>query len=291
MKTPILILVAFAITVLNAVAATTFKVLPSFGPPANAASFQAYALDAAVKIKSSGTLPTGAPNGPTDARFLPSVGADDLMTTTTAAFYRGVFSPPSPYNNERGGTVWWWIEVTAGTGETVSLADIAVTLNSSDSGNVLGKTVTFTGTFYSPTSPGILADGTEVTSGPASQQVKRVIVGVASVSFSVGTSGDVQAVRDFIGQANWSTRTVVTAKGASSSLVLNRIMPTLKVSNSGGRLLLSRENNGDPVSYEIQKSAALGASAVWSSAGIISPGVTNDMGSVASGAGFIRYKP
>ena len=275
----------------DASGAVAIKLIPSFGPPSYDVSYQSYALSGAVAIKATGTLPVGAPNpnSPTDARLLTQVAAEDLMTTVSAAFHRGVFNPTPPYQNARGGTVYWWIEATAAAGETVSLADVTVVLRSSDSGNILGKMVSFTGTSYAPTAPGIMADGTEVTSGPATQQVKRVIVGVASTSFSVSSAADVQAVRDFIAQAAWSTTATITAKGSSSSLVLAKVMPTLSLTRMGNRFFLDASNNGDPISYEIRRSTNLVS---WTSFGIIRAGMTNDLGLVATNPPpfFITYK-
>lgn len=275
-------------------AAIAVRIIPLFGPPQNAASYLGYATNAINLIKIDGVLPAGERTSPTDARLLQLVAPEDLMTTTSLPFYRGVFYPVAPWNNERGGTVWWWVEVIANEGETVSLADISIVLSSSDPGNVLGKTVAFNGTgvAYSSTALGIQVDGSEINSGPADQQVKRVIVGIGSKSFPVSSATDVQIIRDFLNQfTNWRTTSMVTVKGITNTLVLSRAPPILKAIKVGDRFLVIAENNGDPTSYGLQASATLGNSAVWNFVGTIQAGQTNDMVLVSSPSLFVRYTP
>ena len=247
--------------------ATTIKikVLPSFGPTQQASSFATYATDAVTAIK-AGTLPV-----------LKTVTPENLMTHPDGV-----------------GTVWWWLDVTADLGETLSLADVSGLFTSSDSGNVLGKVVSLEGTAYSPLAPGIRADGSEVTSGPANQQVKRVIVGIGSKSFPVSSSNDEQAVKDYLNQfPNWRMTGMVSAKGVTTTVVLQKAPPKLMATMAGeGRLfMVSAEDNGDPMSYGIQSSLTLGSSEVWSSAGSIKAGQTLVLGQASGTARFVRYAP
>ena len=276
-------------------AAVTIRMMPSFGPPQLATSFLSYATNAIYLIKTTGMLPMGEKASTIDARLLQHIVPEDLMTTISLPFYRGVFFPTAPWNNERGGTIWWWIEVMANAGETVSLADISVVLSSSDSGNVLGKTVSFggAGIVYSPTALGIQADGSEITSGLANQKVKRIIVGIGSKSFPVSSMIDVQTVKDYIFQfSNWKTTCIVTIKGISSSSFLVKMPPVLRALQVGDKFLVIAESNGDPMSYGLQTSVTLGSPAVWNSAGIIRAGQTNDVRLVKDHpALFVRYTP
>jgi len=273
----------------------TFRVIPSFGPPQNSSSFLGYAANAVSLIKITGTLPIGERTSPTDACLIQHIMPEDLMTTTSLPFYRGVFSTITPWNNERGGTVWWWVEVTANEGETVSLSDISMVLSSSDFNNILGKTVSYSGSniTYSVTSPGIKVDGSEITSGLANQQVKRVIVGIGSKSFPISSTANVLAVRDFINKfPNWRTTSMAIVKGITNTSILLKMPPSLRVVKAGDRFLVTAENNGDPIGYELQTSVILGSSGVWNSVGTIWAGQTNDMGAIQDYSTlFVRYAP
>lgn len=260
--------------------AATHKLLPSAGPTKSSQFFAAYAQNASDTIKATGTLPDGEPSSPTDARLLQDIMPENLMTHPDGI-----------------GTIWWWEVLTAGEGETVALADISMVLSSSDPNNILGKTEAFSGTEvgYSPISPGIRADGSEIISGPANQQAKRVIVGVGSKSFPVSSASSVQTVRNYLNSfPNWTITSMVTAKGATDTLTLalSKAPPRLIAQRSGARFLVIAEDNGDPTSYELQSATSL-SSAVWNPAGSISAGQTNDVTSSvqASSAFFIRLAP
>ena len=246
--------------------AAIIKVLPSFGPTQASPQFAAYAADAVVTIKATGTLSV----------LLSHVTPENLTTRSDGI-----------------GTVWWWLDVTADLGETLSLADVSGLFTSSDSGNVLGKVVSLEGTAYSPLAPGIRADGSEVTSGPANQQVKRVIVGIGSKSFPVSSSNDEQAVKDYLNQfPNWRMTAMVTAKETIVTVILSKAQPKLMAVVAGDRLMVSAEGNGDPVSYRVQSSPTLGPSAVWTAVGSIKAGQTVDLGPTSSGTAlFVRYGP
>lgn len=289
-----MLLLVMGLAVFTGQAAIMIRIIPSFGPPQKATSFMGYATNAVSLIKTTSTLPVGERAYPMDAGLLQHVVPEDLMTTTTVPFHRGVFSPTTPWNNERGGTIWWWVEITTSEEEEISLADISVVVGSSDPGNILGKTVSFdgAGVVYSSTSLGIQTNGLEITSGPASQQVQRVIVGIGSKSFPVSSMTDVQTVRDYIFQfSSWKTMIVVNTKGTSASLALFKLPPILRAIKSGDRFLVIAESNGDTMNYTLQTSAAL-SSAVWNSAGRIQAGQTNDMGLIQDRPMFfIRYAP
>lgn len=262
------------LTNLNAV---TFKILPSPGPTKNSEVHAKYLENGANTIKTTGTLPTGTPASPAEARLLTSITADNFIT----------------WSDGLGGTIWWWLEVTAGEGETTSLVDVSGIISSPDPDNILGKTVTFVGTGYSPTAPGIRADGSEVTSGPANQQVKRLIVAIGSKSFPVTSTAEAQGVRDWIAQfPNWSTTLVVTAKGATASLTLKKGQPVLKAMRTGGKFIVTAANNGDLATYGLQTVTALGNPSWWKPAGTIRAGQSVDLGLIDEySALFVRYAP
>ncbi len=246
-------------------AAVTIKVLPSAGPTQASPQFATYAADAVTKIK-AGTLPV-----------LTTVTPEDLMTRPNGV-----------------GTVWWWVDATAGPEETITLADISGLFTSSDSRNVLGKVISLEGTTYTSLALGIKTDGSEVTSGPANQQVKRVIVGIGSKSFPVSSSDGEQAVRDYLnGFSGWQMTAMVTVGKTTVTASLLKTPPklTARVVGEGRLLMVTAEDNGDPNSYGLQSSLTIGSSATWIAAGSIKAGQTLILGPASSTARFVRYAP
>lgn len=197
--------------------AATIKISPTFGSPTDTA----FVLSAINAAKNGIPLPGG---------ILSFVTPNHLMT-----------------KNDGVGAILWVVDVTAISGETVSLTDVKAVLSSTDSGDLFGKIASFEGASYSPSAPGIRIDETEITSGPASQQAKRIIVGIWSKSFTVGSSRDEQSVRDwFFAFSNWSTIATVTAGGASVRAVLRKMPPPLIVSlSSTNTIKVFAVNNGD----------------------------------------------
>ena len=226
----------------------TLKVIPSFGPALNSPDFPAYAANAKSKLKATGTLPKGTPSSPTDARLLERMTPENLMT----------------WGNGTGGTVWWWHIATG----KVSLGGIVVTLRSGDPGNILGKMVSFSGSSYSELAPGIRTNGSEITSGPASQEVEgRVIVGVGSKSFTVNSSADALEVRNWFFQFDkWSLSDEFSFGGKTETFVLRKTPPSVSSPQGGTGFIVIAENNGDPRSYGVQLAPTVDGP--WNSAGV-----------------------
>ena len=270
--------------------AVTIQVIPSDGGPQYANSFNPYGLDAIAQIEADGTLQSGPRSGPTEARFSPNLTIEGLMTTVPQMyFYWGIFNPLAPYNLEYGSTKWTWIVVTAGPGETVSLADLSVTISSSPQGNILGKTVSFSATnTYAPLAPGYLADGTKITSGPASQQVKKLIVGVGFKSFAMTSPTSVQDAKTWwYAHSDFDATVVATAKGQTTTFVLDRAKPRLTGFVSSGRFMVRAEANGDPNTYAVQSSTDFQN---WTMIESIRAGQTNNVSAILSGQSlFVRY--
>lgn len=274
-------------------AAIVVRLLPIFGPPKNDPSFTAF-MSNAVKTVKSGFVSYGDRTGPTDVKLMQNIGANDLLTTATASFYRGVFNPAGVWAGSRGGTVWWFVDATT-DGDNLSLADMTIILSSSDSDNVLRKTVSFTvGDAYSPFAPGIHADGSEVTSGPANQQVKRVIVAIGSPSFPVSNDSDVKAVGDYLNQfPNWRTTAMLSMRGTSTSASLSKGLPMLSAfrNPANNHFIVKAEANGDTTTYNLQASTSLGKDGVWDKVGTIRAGETLDLGEVKASTLFVQYMP
>ncbi len=279
------------------VQAASFKVeiLPSFGPTQSSPSFSAYALGAVAILKDGvGIFPYTARVGPTDVRGLTHVSPEDFMSSTVP-FYRGVFSPTAPWNNEKGGTVWWWLRVTATDGGTVSLADVIVKL-SSFSDNSLGKDTTFVSSSYTPTAIGITAGGQTITTGSASQEARVIAVAVGSRSFPVGNLDDVQVVRNYQAQFGnaWNTTCSVTVGATTVTKVLGVVppsttaMPKLAITRSPSATSLVVESNGNPALFVLQSTATIGGA--WVDGGTVSAGQSMTLVS-STGNKFYRLKP
>lgn len=292
----VFLVVFMSFQALAAEAIYNIKLVPSFGPPPHAGSFEGYTLGAVARIKDTGGLPTGDRSSVTDARIATWVAPEDLITSPDPLdFYRGNFNVASPWNSQRGGTIWWWIIVSANGSETVALSDLTVVLASFDPQNSLGKTTTFLNNSYTSTAIGVNADGSMVTSGSASQRVKRVIVGVGQKSYTAKTAADVTEIRNYIGQfgKNWGISCEVKVGGSSNSAILTGTptqvvvvaKPKLSIVNVAGKATLVVENNGNASFYFIQSAAKVG-------------GPYSDFMSVKAGdsvplnsPGFFRYKP
>jgi hypothetical protein len=189
-----------------------------------------------------------------------------------------VFNPPSPWENERGGLPWEIVDVTAPDGSTVALADITGKFTSTDSTNALGKTVSFSGTLYSDYAIGIKSDGSVVTSGPATERVKRVIVAIGSKSFVANNATEMKGVRDYINSfPNWRLSFELSVQGTTVTNTMSRL-PLISAKNEGGMFWVTAEDTGDTKSYLIQESSNVGPTPdgtmpQWNSTGImIKPG-------------------
>lgn len=270
------------------------EILPSFGPTQASPSFSAYALGAVAILKDGvGVFPYTSRVGPTDVRGLTYVSPEDLMSSTVAS-YRGVFSPTAPWQNERGGTVWWWLRVTATDGGTVSLADVIVKL-SSFSDNSLGKDTAFTSSSYTPTAIGITAGGQTITTGSASQECRMLAVGIGSKSFPVANLSDVQVVQNYLGQFGnaWNTTCSVTVGATTVTKVLGVVpptaaMPKLAITRSPSVTSLVVESNGNPALFVLQSTVTIGGT--WVDSGTVSAGQSMTLVS-SSGNKFYRLKP
>jgi hypothetical protein len=232
------------------------SIVPSVGGPQHAGSFGVYALNAVNTIRLTDTLPVDVVGSATDAKMIEFLRPEDLMTSFTAPLYGGVFNPSTPFHNERGSTIWWWVVISSKTGgNTVSLDMINASATSTDPQGTLRKETSFASGSYSPIAIGVRADASIVVSGASSQLVKKVVVGVGSVSYPVGTVADVTSVRNYMLQFGGFATTLNVTAGASTatktlSLVAPRPKLVAKVVNGvpGFELV----NNRNPDSFQLQ---------------------------------------
>jgi hypothetical protein len=293
----ILSFVVLTFLVTHNVNAVKFEVRPSPGPLLTHPTFQAYGSNALSLIVSNQGFPMSERTSPTNVVLLGGINAEYLTVSTTTPLYRGRFSPASPWESYMGDTVWWWIEAYEEDNKTLSLSDISITISSSDTENVLGKTLSFNGTTqnaYSPLAIGVREDGSIITGGPSNQQAKRVIVAVGSRYFPVSSASEYLAVQNYLASfPNWSSTAVVTAKGETRTFVLAKTQPSLIAILNQGRFAVVAANTGDPTTYALQSTADLqGTNTLWTSIGTIRAGQTNEIVEVRGRSRlFVRYAP
>jgi hypothetical protein len=289
-------LVMLLMSMFSTYATTTVNVFSAVGPSKISPSYPAFMANAIASIKNTGTLPSGPRTSPTDAKLLVgSASAEDVMTSTTVRSYRGALNPVAPWDGEYGNTRWDFYDVSAGEG-LVSMADLTIVMVSSDTGNFLGKTTSFVGTFYASTAIGIRADGTVVDSGPATQEVKRVIVPIAWKSFSINSDAQVTEVRNYV-QAfpNWNLQSTASVKGVVTPIQVGTPgRPKLTGIVESGKFFVVAESNGDTAEYNIELTDMFeGPSTYWVTQGTIRAGQKKEIQTIGSiqEARFIRYVP
>ena len=262
--------------------AATLKRVPSIGPIPQSAGYAGYIADAKVKLRTTGTLPPGAPTSPTDARMASELNLLGLTATTNAYSYMGNFTAPAPFDHEVGTTLYWWVVYTAvGADETVALAGISGEISTSDPKNLLKKSFDFSvvDTAYSDSAVGYKADGSEINSGPANTQARLVIVPIGSKYGLVLTAKDVYDFVQYFSQfPNWSESFRVTAGGmtVTETLLQGTLAPPKLIALSvGGDMfsLTAVSTNGNTKSYPVQINTDFGDG--WASVGVISAGTTN----------------
>jgi hypothetical protein len=195
-----------------------------------------------------------------------------------------------------GQVPWIFYDVTVGTNDTVSLSDMTVVLSTNDgTNNILGVTLSFgAGTTYTVYAFIIDHDGTKTTSGPASKRGKRVIFAVSPKYFTA----TLQEVKDYLSFfLDFALTSKLYVNGAANGQPVNTfvagmpepVKPELSVRRSGLQVIVTAESNGDPATYNLQKSTTVNGG--WTSAGTIKAGgsVTNVI--TAEPRLFIRYAP
>ena len=231
-------------------------IIPSVGGPQHAGSFGVYALNAVSNLRLTGTLPLGSVGSPTDAKMIEFLRPEDLMTSFTSPMYGGVFSPSTPFHNERGSTIWWWVVVSSKTGgNTVSLDMINTSATSTDPQGTLRKETSLAGGSYSPIAIGVRADASVVVSGTSSQLVQKAIVGVGSVSYPVNNDAEVANVRNYMLQfGGFATTLNVTAGASTATKTLSLVAPRPKLVAKvvGGVPGFELLNNRNPDSFQVQ---------------------------------------
>ena len=213
----------------------------------------------------------------------------------------GMLNPSAPFNAELGGpSVWILVDAQSLTGgNTISLDSLQATSVSSPDGNYIGATTTFTGLSYTLRAVAIQAGGTVITSGPASQQGKRVLVLVQNKMFSANTQSgldDTQNWVNYYSPYDWtynvqvigdsttlSTTTVSTAPLDIAASFKLAIMP-----NGTGSKLVSIPNATTNWSYQIWSTPSLKTPVSWQFAGIVNG--TNAIPIVITSASMMFYR-
>jgi hypothetical protein len=232
------------------------------------------------------------------------IGWSNLVLSTTAPMWAGMLNPSAPFNNELGGpSVWVVIDAQSMTGQnSVSLDSLQVTSVTSPDGNYLGVTTNFIGLSYSPRAIVIQADGTVITSGPASQKGKRVIVFSQNKVFSADTQSALNNVQSWVNfyspyYLTYTVQVIGDNTTLSSTTVSTApiVFPSPKnldvaiVNNGDGTVSVSVPNASTNWFYQIWGSTSLGLPMPsWVFSGIVKG--TNSIPITITPAGSMFYR-
>ena len=282
------------------------RLTPVYLPNINSSSWTA-AANALIADAEAGTLTTSTVEAlPTQYAVVNQtnhlIGWSNLVLSTTAPMWAGMLNPSAPFNNELGGpSVWIVIDAQSLTGgDTISLDSLQVTSASSSDGNYLGVTTTFTGLSYTPRAIAIQADGTVITSGPASQKGKRVIVFSQNKMFSADTQTALNNVQSWINYYNpyFLTYTVqvigdnTTLSSTTVSTAPLKIPSNLNLSitpNGTGSELVSIPNAATNLWYQIWGSPSISLPmSSWTFSGVVNG--TNSIPITITSANSMFYR-
>jgi hypothetical protein len=186
---------------LLAPAASAAPVLTEFASPApnffgspSFAGWAANAIDALQNNLSS----VGNPATDPTAYYQVTTGTDSSNIVTGFPSWNGVANPGGAFASELGNRLHFGLLIV-GNGTLFSLSELSFNMHSSDPGNIFSFTGDFSGDMYNAFRVGIAEDGSLITSGLATQQVKELMyvgVGNALAPSDVGCPGTDQAAID-----------------------------------------------------------------------------------------------
>lgn len=233
-------LLGLLVTMATASAAITIKQRVTSGPTkADASAFTAHVTQAQAWLVSNN-----------EGSWLTAVRPVDVTASATVL-----------EDGTRGRAAWRHIMVDATESDTISLAEVSVTLTSNDTPNSLGASFNFAGMTYSDLAYGIDAQGNKVTSGAATLPMKKVVFTVGYKSYQASTADQRREVSNYI--YNWPSfilGSTVTAKGVTSTTpAIPRGAPALKMMNVRQTAIISRQQDGDPYSYYLFTSPSIEA--------------------------------
>jgi hypothetical protein len=107
----------------------------------------------------------------------------DSIIATSFPSWLSVADPAGSLTGESGNNLFWSVLISGSPGlNDISLADVAVSQNSNDPLNTFGDglggpfTFSYSGSTYSASDVGIMANGTRITSGLASAPVNEIVL-------------------------------------------------------------------------------------------------------------------
>jgi hypothetical protein len=186
---------------LQADTVTLFQIYVSIGPRGNTSpSYAAYTANAQAGVAGGGVNKSGdIATDPTAFNVVTTGTAADLqgssITNTPFPSWMGTADPSGALAAEKGSMAYWSIDFQ---GTNISLSNITVTQMSTDKLDYFGDgagglfTFSFSGQDYGADFVGIASDGTVITSGSGTQQVKEIIItgfAVAQDGYGFGFTG------------------------------------------------------------------------------------------------------
>jgi hypothetical protein len=198
-------------------AATADSISPvyiSLGPnPFGSPSYAAYTGNAQAAVAGGGGSIGDINTSPTAYNTLTSASIADMIVDGNFASWRGTANPPPPFDNELGTAAFFSVVITGNGANNLSLSQLTFTQSDTDLvapdyfGNPLyGGTPSgsYAGSSYSSDHVGVLADGTLVTSGAATQMVNKIILTSFSAAFDASFYPDAgqQQINDAIADLN-----------------------------------------------------------------------------------------
>jgi hypothetical protein len=129
-----------------------------------------------------------------------------MLVDGNFANWRGIANPASPFNSELGTAAFFSVVLTGDGSNSLSLSQITFTQHDTDLAvpDYFAVSGSYAGSTYSSDHVGVLADGTFVTSGAASQLVDKIILTSFSTAFDAGVYPDAgqQQLEDAISDIN-----------------------------------------------------------------------------------------
>jgi hypothetical protein len=199
---------------LVAAADSISPVYVSLGPnPFGSPSYAAYTSNAQTAVTGGGGNIGHINSSPTAFNTITSASIPDMLVDGNFASWRGTANPASPFDNELGTVAFFSVVITGNGNNNLSLSQITFTQGDTDlvAPNYFGNPLyggtpagSYASSSYSADHVGVLADGTLVTSGAATQMVNKIILTSFSAAFDASFYPDngQQQIDDAIADLN-----------------------------------------------------------------------------------------
>lgn len=165
----------------------------SLGPnPFGSPSYAAYTANAQAAVAAGGGNIGDFNASPTAYNTITNASIPDMLVDGNFANWRGVANPAPPFDTELGTVAFFSVVITGNGTNNLSLSQITFTQGDTDlvAPNYFGNPAyggtpggSYASSTYSSDHVGVLADGTLITSGAATQMVDKIILTSFSLAF------------------------------------------------------------------------------------------------------------